>query len=128
MSVPARKAMPSTTAMAVLMSRSFLAASSLSVRRNMTSTPQALDAVEDHGSRGVKDLAHDLAVSQEDRPVGVRGCNRVMGDHHDGLGEFPNCGAHEVEDLCAGAGVEVAGRLVGENDLWLGCQRPGHSD
>ena len=33
-----------------------------------------------------------------------------------------------VEDLGAGAGVEVAGGLVGEDDLRLAGQRPGHGD
>ena len=36
--------------------------------------------------------------------------------------------AHEVEDLGAGAGVEVAGGLVGEDDLRPAGQGPGHRD
>ena len=37
-------------------------------------------------------------------------------------------GAHEPEDLGAGATVEVAGRLVGEDHLRPAGQRPGHGD
>ena len=36
--------------------------------------------------------------------------------------------AHELEDLGAGAAVEVAGRLVGEDDRRLAGQRAGHGD
>jgi hypothetical protein len=39
-----------------------------------------------------------------------------MGDHHDGLAELVDRAAQEAEQLGAGAGVEVAGGLVGEDD------------
>ena len=42
---------------------------------------------------------------------------RVVGDHHDRLARLVDRLAHEREDLDAGAGVERAGRLVGEDDL-----------
>ena len=51
-----------------------------------------------------------------------------MGDHHDGLAELADGLAHEREDLGAGAGVEVAGGLVGEDDLGPAGERPGHGD
>ena len=61
-------------------------------------------------------------------PVGVRGGDRVVGDHHDGLAELVDGLAHEVEDLGAGLRVEVAGRLVGEDDVGPAGQGPGHGD
>ena len=51
-----------------------------------------------------------------------------MGDHHDGLAELAHRGAHERQDLGAGAGVEVAGRLVGEDDLRLRGEGAGDGD
>ncbi len=51
-----------------------------------------------------------------------------MGDHHDGLAELAHGGAHERQDLGAGARVEVAGRLVGEDDLGAAGERSGDGD
>src|SRR5205085_9050490 len=42
---------------------------------------------------------------------------RVVRDHDDGLAELANGAAQEVEDLSACTRVEVAGWLVGENDV-----------
>ena len=47
-------------------------------------------------------------------PVGVRGGDRVVGDHDDGLAVPVDQAAQQAEHLAAGAGVERAGRLVGE--------------
>ena len=52
--------------------------------------------------------------------VGVGGGDRVVGDHHDGLAQLVDGAAQEAEDLGAGAGVEVAGGLVGEDDRRAG--------
>ena len=41
---------------------------------------------------------------------------RVVGDHHDRLPEVAHRVAQELEDLAARLRVEVAGRLVGEDD------------
>ena len=51
-----------------------------------------------------------------------------MGDHHDGLAEVVDRLAHEREDLGTGAGVEVAGGLVGEDDLGPAEQRAADRD
>ena len=102
--------------------------------------PQALPCQIEHGptvpnvfmrSRtasavGSLDLVDDAAVGEEDDPVGVAGRARVVGDHDDGLAQLPHGPAHEVEDLGAGAAVEVAGGLVGEDDLRPPGQGPGH--
>ena len=66
------------------------------------------------------------AVGEEHDPVGVGGGHRIVGDHHDGLSHLADRLAHERQDLGARTGVEVAGRLVGEDDLRPAGQRPGH--
>ena len=60
--------------------------------------------------------------------VGVGGGDRVVGDHDDRLAEVVDDVAQQREDLAAGAGVERAGRLVGEHDLGPGDQRAGDGD
>ena len=52
----------------------------------------------------------------------------VVGDHHDGLTELTHGPLHELEDLGTGAAVEVAGRLISEDDLRPSGQRPAHRD
>ena len=61
-------------------------------------------------------VVHDPAVAQHDHAVADRRGVGVVGDHHDRLVELVDGLAKEVEHLGAGAGVEVAGRLVGEDD------------
>ena len=75
---------------------------------------------------GSMQLVDDVAVGEEDDAVGVARRDRVVGDHHDGLAELAHGLAHEGEDLGAGAAVEVAGGLVGEDDLGPAGEGPGH--
>ena len=128
-SVPAMKATPRRTARLVVRSRSLRAARSLRVVRNMAIySPKLLHAVEHPVGRRCGHLVDDAAVGEEDDAVGVAGRDGVVGDHHDGLAELAHGLAHEGEDLGARAGVEVAGRLVGEDDLRPAGQGPGHGD
>ena len=76
----------------------------------------------------VAQFVDDRAVGEEDDPVGVGGGVRVVGDHDDGLAELAHRVAQEAEHLGAGARVEVAGGLVGEDHLGPGDQRPGARD
>ena len=55
-------------------------------------------------------------VAQDEDPVGVRRRLRVVGDEHDGLAALGAEAPEHVEDLRAGRVVEVAGRLVGEEE------------
>jgi len=60
----------------------------------------------------------DLSAVDFDAAQGVVGDVAVLGDEGDAtalLAEF----AEEQEDARAGSGVEVAGRPVGKNDLWI---------
>ena len=51
-----------------------------------------------------------------------------MGDHHDRLAELVDGAPHERQDLAAGRAVEVAGRLVGEDDRRSAGERAGDGD
>ena len=66
---------------------------------------------------GIAQLVDDAAVGEEHDAVRVRGRDRVVRHHHDRLAELLHRALHEPEDLGARPGVEVAGRLVGEDDL-----------
>ena len=65
----------------------------------------------------VAQLVDDPTVGEEHDPVGVGRGHRVVGDHDDGLAVVVDAAAEQLEHLGARAGVEVAGRLVGEDDL-----------
>ena len=79
------------------------------------------------GGRVVQ-FADHRAVGEEDDAVGVGGRVRVVGHHDDGLAERADRVAQEAEHLGAGARVEVAGGLVGEDHFGTGDQRPGARD
>ena len=70
----------------------------------------------------------DAAVGEEHDRVGVGRRDRVVGDHHDGLAEPVDRLAQQREDVPAGARVERAGRLVGEDHLGPRDQRAGDGD
>jgi hypothetical protein len=55
----------------------------------------------------------------------VRRGEDVVGDHHDRLAHVVDGVAQEAEQLASRARVEVAGRLVGKDDLGVAEQRPG---
>ena len=92
------------------------------------SVAQALHHVEHAVRRRLAQLVDDLAVDEEDDPVGVRRSDGIVGDHHDGLTELVDCAAHERQNLVAGRGVEVAGGFVGEDDFRPRRQGPAHGD
>jgi hypothetical protein len=66
----------------------------------------------------------DLAVPHPDDPLGMLGDVFFVGDHDDGLAGVVEPAQH-VHDLLAGGGVEVAGGLVGEDDVRVVDQRSG---
>ena len=77
---------------------------------------------------GFADLADDAAVGEEHDAVGVAGRSGVVGDHDDRLPEAFDRGASQLEELGGRLRVEVAGRLVGEDQLGPGHHRPGGRD
>ena len=72
---------------------------------------------------GERKLGHQLAVGQEHDEVRIRGGERVVGDHDDRLAMLVDGAAQELEHLRRGVRVEVAGRLVGEDQLGPADQR-----
>ena len=62
------------------------------------------------------DLVADLAIADDEDAVGVRGCPRVVRHEHDRLAEPIGRVPQQVEDLGASREVEVAGRLIGQED------------
>src|SRR6516165_3546683 len=130
--LPAIRPVPRATASAVMASRARWLRRLANMARNMSVTPQG--RVEgghpvQHRLRGrpVKP-AGDPPVGEEDDPVGVAGGHRVVGDHDDRLAELAHAAAEQVQDLRTGPGVEVAGGLVGEDDLRPAGQGPRDGD
>jgi hypothetical protein len=62
-------------------------------------------------------VGDDPAVTEEQHAVGVRGGDRVVRHHRDGLPVLPARGGEKSQHFAARAGVEVAGRLVGEDEV-----------
>ena len=71
-------------------------------------------------ARRIGQVGADLAVGDDQHVVGVRRGVEVVGHHDDGLAELAHAAAQVVEHLRRGRAVEVAGRLVGEDDVRLG--------
>ena len=65
------------------------------------------------------------ALVEVKHTAGPLGGQRVVRDHHDGLLEFPVELVHQVEDLAGGHAIEIAGRLVGNQEVGVGDDRPG---
>ena len=81
------------------------------------------NAVDDGIGGRVVEVVDDPTVGEEHGAVGVRGGDGVVGDHDDRLTELTHRGTHERQDLGARVGVEVAGRLVGEDDFGAAGER-----
>ena len=80
-----------------------------------------------HGAgsaNGVELIGDDLAIAEHDDPVGVLGHLALVRDQHDrrALVAEP---LEDGQDLAGRAGVEVAGRLVGQDHRRVGHQRSG---
>src|SRR5260370_22183691 len=116
--VPEMNVTPSTMASAVSASRSLWASRPLIVTFHM-SGPQGPHPLEDGVGGRLLELPHHLAVVQEDDPVRVRGPARVVGHHDDRLAKLGHRAPQEREKVGGGVGVEVAGGLVGADDVRL---------
>ena len=66
-----------------------------------------------------------MAVEQIDRAVRVIRMRRRVGDHHDG-GALVVQGAQKFHHFLAVHGIQVAGRLVGQDQRLVADNRPGH--
>src|SRR5207245_646274 len=87
--VPATKPTPRMIDIEVSSSRNLCASSPLRVTSHMPrSVPEFLHAVEDLVGCGFGHLVDDLAVDEEDHPLGAAGTDGVVGDHDDRLAEL----------------------------------------
>src|SRR4051812_5929810 len=128
-STPARNATPSTMASALITSRSLRAARLRRVSRSIGPAPsvrevhrgglQCGQVLQHLLAVGTGQLVDHAAVGEEDDAVAVRRRHRVMGHHHDRLAELVDAAAQERQHLSGRRAVEVAGRLVREDDPWL---------
>ena len=84
--------------------------------------------LEDGRCIRIDELVDEDPVGQEHHAVGVGGGVGVVGDHDDGLAELVDAAAQEAQHLGAGPRVEVAGGLVGEDDVGPGGHRTGAGD
>ncbi len=60
------------------------------------------------------------ALLQVKRPPGAIGGVRIVGDHHDRLAVIAVERLQQIEDLVAGLAIEIAGRLVAEQQRRIG--------
>ena len=72
-------------------------------------------------------VVDDQTVAHPDDPLGVLGDVVLVGDHDDRLAGVVELAEH-LHDLVAGLGVEVAGGLVGQDDVGVVDQRAGDRD
>ncbi len=76
---------------------------------------------------GSGEIALHEAVAQPDDPPCPAGDIILVGDHDDGIAAAVEL-VEDLEDLVARAGIEVAGRLVGEQDQWRVGEGAGDGD
>ena len=82
----------------------------------------------DAAARRLAPPARDAAVGEADDAVAALGERAVMGDEQErGAGALLQR-EQKVHDFGAGGLVEIAGRLVGEDEGGLWRERPGHGD
>src|SRR5215207_3010810 len=110
-------------------------------------TPTATDAVRSSRRRGAARISRaamrstnvgpialcgrvgdDLAVGQANRTPGPGGELEIVGDEDQRRAEVPVELRHEVDDRGAGACVEIAGGLVGEEHLGPSAEGAGQGD
>ena len=75
--------------------------------------------------RRLQHIALHPAVQNGDDAVGTAGQLRLVGHHHKSDALFAGHFQHPPKHLFAGAAVQVAGGLVGKNDLGLSHKRAG---
>ena len=123
--VPAMNVTPSTMASAGQHQAELVGQQPLDGDPPHVRAPMRADALEHRVRRRVGELVDDLAVGEEDDPVGVRRPAGVVGDHDDGLAELGHRPAQERQHLGRRVRVEVARGLVGEDQVGPVDQGPG---
>ncbi len=71
---------------------------------------------------------HELALFEVQRPLRAFGRVRIVRHHHDGLAVLLVERLQQIEDLVAGLAIEIAGRLVAEQQRRIGHDRARDAD
>jgi hypothetical protein len=69
-----------------------------------------------------------MTGSQPHDPIAARGKARIMGNENEGGATFAMAGEQEIDNLLPGHIVEIAGRLVGDEDSGMRRQRARKGD
>src|SRR6516225_854595 len=128
--LPAIRPVPRATASAVMASRAPWLRRLANMVRNMSGTPclESGHPVQHDLRGGLVEQVGDPPVGEKDDPVGIARGRRVVSDHDDRLAELAHAATEQVQDLRTGAGIEVAGGLVGEDDFRPTGQGPRDGD
>src|SRR6266567_7397297 len=71
------------------------------------------------------EVGGDASVAEADDARGAVHQRGVVRGEDEGAAALAVDGAQEIDDLCAGLGVQVRGRLVGEDEGGIGDERAG---
>ena len=80
------------------------------------------------GRNFMRALLHQHALLEVQRALGALGGVRIVRDHHDRLAVLAVERLQQIEDLVAGLAIEVAGRLVAEQQRRVGDDRARDAD
>jgi len=80
------------------------------------------------GLARVQRIGRDASVDEADMALGVGGDIFIMGDKHDGDAALFIELAEQFHQITASRRIEIAGRLVGEDDGGIGDQGAGDGD
>src|SRR5437667_7585599 len=98
-------------------------------RASLSPSPQEADGRAPAGmTRPVGIVGNDLAVSEDDDAPGEARDALLVRDQHDGDGVLVVEAFEDIQDLHAGGRIEVAGRLVGQQQRWSIDQGAGNGD
>src|SRR4029077_3374768 len=134
MNVRATNDTPRITAMVVSASRSLCDSRlrrlmpNMRQRRIRGSVTEMAHDVEHAIRRRSVHLADDATIGEEHNAIRVRRGERIVGHHDDRLPQLRDGVPEKVEEIGARTRVEVARRLVGEDDLRLACECARCSD
>src|SRR5207247_2012142 len=79
-------------------------------------------------SRASPSASPDAPAAQRHHTVAARGERAIVGDEHERGAALRMSCEQKIDDLRPGGLVEVAGRLVGDEDGWVWRERAGKRD
>ena len=70
--------------------------------------------------------AHNPAVLNTNRLIGQLRDFRIVGNHYNGLSEFPVCHLHQMYHIIAGSGIQISGWFVCQYNIRFGGKGTGN--